>query len=171
MGMATPRSSSARRSTARMPTHRVDEGRVLVYYGGGGRGLSLNPRQRNDDSTPLAHLGRTKTWRSEACLLLKSPFWRGEMSVMENSTLLNYPLDGGRRSWGFPSRQDFGADQCLDLFGTTALVYHWKARLLYGKATHPYMPASRWVGLPYHGWNEADFRVRGTRIYLPLAIR
>jgi hypothetical protein len=51
------------------------------------------------------------------------------------------------------------------------MVYHWKARVLYGKASHPYMPASRWVGMPYHGWNEADFRVKGARIYLPLAFR
>jgi hypothetical protein len=149
----------------------LNEGWVQVYYGGGGVGVSLNPRQRNDDGTPLAHLGRTKTWRSEVCLLLKSPFWRGEISVKENSTALPYPLDGGRNSWGFPTMRPYAFDQCIDLFGAFGTVYHWRARVLYGKATQPYMPASRWVAMPYHGWNEADFRVVGSRIYLPLAIR
>jgi hypothetical protein len=149
----------------------INEGRVQVYNGGGGVGASLNPRQRNHDSTPLAHLGRTKTWRAEACLLMKSPFWRGAMSVKENSNILSHPLDGGRTSWGFPTMQAYGATQCLELLGTYGTVYHWRARVLYGKVTHPYMPASRWVGMPYHGWNEADFRTVGSRLYLPLLMR
>ncbi len=37
----------------------LDQGRVLVYYGGGGVGESLRPRQQNADDSPIAHMGRT----------------------------------------------------------------------------------------------------------------
>jgi hypothetical protein len=35
----------------------------------------------------------------------------------------------------------------------------------------PFMPASRWVTMPWTGWNEQDFRTGGDRILLPVVVR
>jgi hypothetical protein len=49
--------------------------------------------------------------------------------------------------------------------------YHWRLRTLYNPATTPFMPASRWVTVPWNGWNEEDLRTTGARIFLPLVLR
>jgi hypothetical protein len=52
--------------------------------------------------------------------------------------------------------------------------HHWRMRLRFDPVTTPWMPASRWVTIPWNGWNEADFRtaeIMGTGIYLPLVVR
>ena len=49
--------------------------------------------------------------------------------------------------------------------------YHWRVRWRYDPATTPWMPASRWVTMPWNGWNEADLRSRGSRIMLPSVLR
>ena len=62
----------------------------------------------------------------------------------------------------------------MDFYGTVipvATVYHWRARLLYNPATTPFQPASRWVTMPWNGWNEADLRTPGMRIMLPIVLR
>jgi hypothetical protein len=49
--------------------------------------------------------------------------------------------------------------------------YHWRIRLRYDPVTTPWMPASRWVTVPWNGWNEADFRLPGHRVFVPLVLR
>ena len=49
--------------------------------------------------------------------------------------------------------------------------YHWRLRFLYNPATTPFMPASRWVTIPWNGWNEADLLTAGSRLFLPLVLR
>ncbi len=44
------------------------------------------------------------------------------------------------------------------------MAYHWRLRTLYNPATTPFMPASRWVTIPWNGWNETDLRTMGSQI-------
>ena len=37
--------------------------------------------------------------------------------------------------------------------------------------TTPFLPASRWVTVPWNGWNEMDLRTAGSRVALPLVLR
>jgi len=37
-------------------------------------------------------------------------------------------------------------------------VYHWRLRLLYHPTTTPYQQYSRWLTMPWNGWQEADLR-------------
>ncbi len=37
-------------------------------------------------------------------------------------------------------------------------VYHWRVRLHYSSATTPFQQYSRWVTMPWNGWQEADLR-------------
>jgi hypothetical protein len=50
-------------------------------------------------------------------------------------------------------------------------AYHWRVRWVYNPATTPFMPASRWYFLPYHGWNEADYRTLGCLVFLPVVVK
>jgi hypothetical protein len=50
--------------------------------------------------------------------------------------------------------------------------YHWRVRLHYDPATTPFMPTSRWLTMPWNGWNETDLRTAtATRVLLPLVLR
>ena len=51
------------------------------------------------------------------------------------------------------------------------MAYHWRLRTLYKPATTPFMPASRWVTIPWNGWNETDLRTMGSRVNLPVIMR
>jgi hypothetical protein len=50
-------------------------------------------------------------------------------------------------------------------------AYHWRIRIRYRATTTPWMPAARWVTIPWNGWNEEDFRTIGTIVYLPVVLR
>jgi len=57
-------------------------------------------------------------------------------------------------------------------------AYHWRARLRYHPVTTPFQPYSRWVTMPWNGWNEQDLRVQtdptpkgGVKVFLPLVLR
>jgi hypothetical protein len=63
--------------------------------------------------------------------------------------------------------------------GTTMLItknglsannaYHWRARLIYSPVTGPFNPPrSRWVHIPWNGWNEMDLHsARQYQLFLP----
>lgn len=54
----------------------------------------------------------------------------------------------------------------------TNTVYHWRVRLHYHPATTPFQQYSRWLTMPWNGWQEQDLRTGSTPvIYLPLILR
>jgi hypothetical protein len=78
-------------------------------------------------------------------------------------------IPGGSHAWGdvlpgagtsFPSG-DLSSGQ----------PYHWRLRIRYHPGTTPFLPASRWITIPWNGWNEQDLRAGGSVIYLPLVMR
>jgi hypothetical protein len=136
------------------------EGGALLFYGGGHRGVSLNPQQtRSDFSAPIAHLGRsdrTDSFRLEVNMY--SPFGLGKAKLQCEVKPLGTPFDGtGLRQnplWlPTTNRLSYPVD---GLSGNT--VYHWRVRLRYNPATTPFQQYSRWFTAPSNGWQEADLR-------------
>ncbi len=154
--------------------HEPDEGQAFLYYGNGGRGVALRPVQRQEDNSRLAHLGLLDTYDTfQARLLQKSPFGRGGQLFEVEAKPLGVPFDGSdTQRWGGYSYSSHGSDG-YRLFDELIpdVPYHWRMRWRYDPVTTPWMPASRWMTVPWNGWNEADFRTGGSRIMLPLVLR
>jgi len=151
----------------------LNEGKAFVYYGGGGRGVSLNPRQQNNDGAPLAHLGRTRIATTVRIRWLEqSPFGRGNQAFEHGMSLLSNPGSVSIRWSGYYYPIEINESLYFSFTDCpTKTVCMWKLRWLYDPATTPWMPRSRWVTNPWNGQKEADFRAGGSIIYLPLARR
>ena len=151
----------------------INAGRVHVYFGGGGLGVNLNPRQKNSDGSLLAHLGQSKDPDSfRIYLRYKSPFWESGASLGAEYINLTNPFLGTGTYWlGYYSATN-GSEHYLPTSNLAGgEVYHWRMRLYYDKVDQPYLPASRWLAMPYHGWNEADLRTPSIDLFLPTIIR
>jgi hypothetical protein len=151
-----------------------DEGQAFLYYGNGGPGVSLHPRQQHPGGTPLAHLGLSDNVDSfRVRLRAGTPFGRGRIILECEAKPLGARFTGSDiQYWGDNQNAVPGTDKYIVphdlLFGTP---YHWRVRWRYDPATTPFMPASRWLTMPWNGWNETDFRTSGSRIMLPLLLR
>ncbi len=153
----------------------VDEGRACVYYGNGSPGVSLGPRQQHSDGEPLAHLGVSDDPQGfRVRLRASTPFGRGRIRLQVEVKPLGVAFNGsGTFIWGASQNAAPGSDKYLVthslLPGTS---YHWRVRWLYDPVTTPWMPASRWVTIPWNGWNEQDLRTFGAPpTYLPMILR
>jgi hypothetical protein len=152
-----------------------DEGHVYLYYGNGHRGVALRPRQRREDFSPLANLGRLDAFDPlRVRLIAKSPFGLGAMAPEVERKPLGVPFDGSD-TWGespYYQRHAYGHDDSVVWGGFIPdTPYHWRVRWRYDPVTTPWMPASRWVTMPWNGWNETDFRTGGGRALLPVVLR
>jgi hypothetical protein len=161
------------------PRRQVDhteEGQALIFYGNQGKGVALRLYQEAHTGRNLARLGR---------LLAGENFWLGAFAA--------YPFGRTKYRWEIetkPLRVGFDAHDTyvhgpawsslppgsfVGLLGARDLppgtAYHWRLRMRYNPATTPFMPASRWVTIPWNGWNEEDFRTAGSRLRLPLVLR
>jgi hypothetical protein len=153
---------------------KLDEGQAYLYYGNGGPGVSLRPRQQDMVNQPIAHLGQSEAWdRFDIRMAARTPFGRGGVRLEAEVKPLGVRFTGSQTLMLFfyhylPS----GTDLYQRPTGLAAdMSYHWRVRWRYDPATTPWMPASRWVTVPWNGWNEADLRTGGSRIVLPLALR
>jgi hypothetical protein len=152
----------------------TNEGHTYVYFGNGGPGVSLLPRQRTSDELPIARLGRSD--RADSLwlrMLAGNPFGRGDLLLEAEVKPLGARFTGSdTRRWGDYMDSSPGAPRLIvpaNLHADTA--YHWRLRWHYNPATTPYMPASRWLTMPWNGWNEQDLRSGGTTVFLPLVVR
>ncbi len=148
--------------------YETDEGGAFVYYGNDGPGLSLRPEQRRvDDAAPIAALGASDSPASFRLKLLgRTPFGRGKVKLEWEVKLLGSPLDGSGAKTG-PEDHDTGANG-VDLSELeTGLVdeaaYHWRVRMRYDPVTTPYAQRSRWLAIPWKGWQETALRTGGGR--------
>jgi hypothetical protein len=148
-----------------------------AYYGNGGPGLSLNPRQRrSDNSAPIAHLGMSDSDDSfRLALRGRTPFGRGKVKLQWEVKPLGTLFDGTgaqeSATW-----VDIGAQGAVlnNRVGglATGTAYHWRVRLHYHPATTPFQQYSRWLTMPWNGWQEQDLRTGSPNVvYLPLALR
>jgi hypothetical protein len=154
----------------------IDEGHAYVYFGNGGPGFGLHLRQYSQSGTRLARLGHSNTDSFRVGLRLSNPFGRGRTQPEIEAKPLGSNFTGGDTfiSGGFQFWDDL-----LPGTGTQFTSgplsfdrpYHWRMRIRYHPGTTPFMPASRWVTIPWNGWNEQDLRTGGDSIFLPLIMR
>jgi hypothetical protein len=148
---------------------------VFVYYGNGGRGVALNPRQLQYDTEPLALLGVTHSdspTRFKVIVLQKTPFGRGSISIQLEAKQVGVGFNSRGSVKSFFMNGTHGQPRSLTLYQLElGARYHWRARVLFDSATTPFMPASRWFTMPWNGNSETDFRTVGFRFYTPLVLR
>jgi hypothetical protein len=155
-------------------TDRMNEGWAFVYYGNGGPGVSLRPRQQHRGGEPLAHLGRSDDMDSfRVRLRAGTPFGRGRIVLECEVKPLGTPFTGSDTLlWGSNQNAIPGDDKYIvphDLLA--GMPYHWRVRWRYEPSTTPWMPASRWLTMPWNGWNEQDLRTAGFRVALPVVMK
>jgi hypothetical protein len=141
------------------------QGWAYVYYGNGGAGLSLRPRQlRADGSTPIAHLGKScSPHEFRLAALGRTPFGRGKVKLEWEVKQLGTPFDGTDTqkgsSWTDTGTTGANLNELVSgLLKNTR--YHWRVRLLYHPSTTPFQQYSRWLSPVWNGWEEADLYTR-----------
>jgi len=140
----------------------IDEGKAWVYYGNGGVGLSLIPRQRrSDDSAPIAPLGMADSNAFRLALLGRTPFGRAKVKLEWEVKPLGTLFDGSdtqaSNNWMDTGTAGVQISELVDSLSALS-PYHWRVRLLYHPATTPFQRNGRWLTMPWNGWNEADLR-------------
>jgi hypothetical protein len=154
----------------------VDEGRAFVYYGNRGPGLAMWPRQRQVGMTPLAPLGLVAydEW-VQLCLMRRTPMGREKVIVewqiaprgtLFTDTVSSDVITGTTGAWF-----DSGSLFCQNINVPPRGSLHWRIRLRYHPSNALGQPASRWMHVPWNGWNEADFRTPFHHVYMPLVLR
>jgi hypothetical protein len=151
----------------------AQEGRAFVFYGNASRGVPLRMRQLNESVETIAHLGKAKTDHFRVYILRPSPFGSGDIKIELEAKPLGQRFDGTNTRipilWNKPTLGSGAYIGSPDV--TPGTPYHWRVRLRYNPATTPFMSASRWVTIPWNGWNEADLLTAGSRLFLPLVLR
>jgi hypothetical protein len=153
----------------------VNEGRALIYYGNASAGVSLLPRQaRFNSGLSIAPLGESDSSNGLRIYTSpSSPFGRGGLQPETEFKPVGTPFNGSETMWvgyydnvapGVPRYTPFS-----NLFAGTA--YHWRVRMRYSPVTNPFLPASRWLTMPWNGWNETDFRTAVSAVFLPLVVK
>jgi hypothetical protein len=140
------------------------EGQVSFYYGNGRAGVPLVPRQLdNSGGAPIAPLGLLQT-DLKLEITARTPTGRGKVKLVSDVNHLSAPFNG---AWNTASSwSDTGVSgvvlQATDTSLGLAESYHWRVRLRYNLITNPFNPPnSRWIHMPWNGWNEADLRTVG----------
>jgi uncharacterized repeat protein (TIGR01451 family) len=138
-----------------------DEGRAFVYYGNEGKGLSLTPRQRRYGSPdPIAPLGMSDDRHGfRLALTGRTPYGRGRVKLEWEVKPFGTPFTGiGTSSSSY--WQDIGTSGLTINEIVSGLVagsdHHWRVRLLYDPVTLPFQQNSRWLTVPWNGWQEKD---------------
>ncbi|MBN2549710.1 MAG: FG-GAP repeat protein [Anaerolineales bacterium] len=150
----------------------TDEGKVFVFYGNGGRGVHILPIPMDVNSfTPIPRLGRSDrhdTLRGH--LAIQSPFGRGSYALEAEAQLFGLRFNANNTTaWAFWQDYPIHYVGYITLSGLeTNTLYHFRIRWRYNPATTPWMPASRWLTQPWNGWQEADLRTGGGRLFVPV---
>ena len=143
------------------------EGRAYVYYGNGGDGLDVLPRQmRADGSAPIAYLGMSDSRTAfQLRLTGRMPLGRDDVRLQWQVAPLGTPITATDVISGVSGWTDVlttGVVISQDVAGLTlSTPYHWRVRLLYRPGNALGQPASRWLHIPWAGWNETDVRTNG----------
>jgi hypothetical protein len=154
-----------------------NEGKAFLYYGNGGDGLDLRPRQWHADYwANLAPLGVSDSPNAVRLRLsARMPLGRSKVKLHWQVAPLGTPfgapgtVEGTSASWWNTAIPLQLTPMVSGL--TAGRPYHWRIRLLYLPGNRLGQPAGRWLHMPWHGWNETDFRTRPHTIHLPLITR
>jgi subtilisin-like proprotein convertase family protein len=143
----------------------TQEGAAFAYYGNGGDGLDLLPRQlRTDGSVHVAPLGLSNAHDAVQLRLTgRSPAGREPVNLQWQVAPLGIPftatavISGTSVDW--TDSLATGVVISRNVAGLTPFTpYHWRVRLLYRPGSRLGQPAGRWIHVPWNGWTEQDFR-------------
>jgi hypothetical protein len=162
-----------------------DVGLAQVYFGNGKGVSTFRPRQlRVSTAAPIAPLGNSDSQTAvRLCLTGFSPLGRETVKVEWQIAPLGTPftatgvITGTSAAWidtgdpGLPPEEIVVQVTGLQL----DTAYHWRVRLIYS-GNRLGLGASRWISMPWNGWQELDFRtaseaVEPFRVYLPTLTR
>ncbi len=141
------------------------DGRADLYYGNGGDGLEILPRQVHSDGLTIAPLGNVTT-TVKLSLIGRMPLGRADVKLQWQIAPLGtaFTATSGVISGTSTTWTDTGTDGAViteTITGLTAdTLYHWRARLLYRPGNRMGQSASRWVHISWNGWRESDFHFR-----------
>jgi hypothetical protein len=142
---------------------KAGEGGIFLFYGNGSPGLSLVPRQiRSDNTAPIAHRGKSDSQDGfRLSLLGRTPFGRSRVKGELEIKMLSQPFTG-KDLYNTGIWRDSGIDgyPFNELLWDSApsRIYHWRGRVEYQPGNIYGLVHSRWITIPWNGWNEADFR-------------
>jgi hypothetical protein len=94
-------------------------------------------------------------------LILRSPFGRSMAKLEYEAKPLGVLFDrsGLGRSATWASTYSSGSTRYEEVTGTSqSAAYHWRVRVLFRPATSPFQQWSRWMTLPWGGWQEMRLR-------------
>jgi len=150
------------------------EGEAFVYHGNGGEGLSLGMFNYNSEGVRVAHLGKLDTDQFRLSTTNRNPFGRGDSAFEIETKPLRTGFDG-ENTWvpgGQWNNPELGiGTSMISSQISSCNPFHWRLRVLYRPSTTPFMPASRWMTIPWNGWNEMDLRPSGMCVSLPIILR
>ena len=150
-------------------------GELQLFYGNGAPGKVWLLRQfKNGCSLPLHNLGST-TPNPGFCMQLTAhdPMGWGKFDVMPEVKRLAQTFDGSSSySTGYPYSTRTGATWQEWAGVGKDSHYHWRVRIKHSPVTSPFAPPlSRWLHIPWNGWNEADLTTGKYYLYAPLIKR
>jgi hypothetical protein len=138
----------------------TDEGLALLYYGNGGRGVSVRPQQRRaDDAAPIVlGLRSHSPGAFRMAALGHGPLGRAAVKLEWEVKARGRFFDGTgtQRSAAWTDSGTAGAGLSASMSGLEPGAYHWRVRFLYKTNTSPFVQASRWFSRPLNGAMETD---------------
>ncbi len=141
----------------------ADSGKAFLYYGNAGRGLVMRPRQvRTNSTAPVAPLGKSDSDDGvQLGLTARTPLGRDKVKLQWQIAPLGTPfpatpgVSGAESGWTDALPGTVITRNVAGLEPGTS--YHWRVRLLY-RPNRLGQTASRWIHIPWNGWQETDFR-------------
>jgi hypothetical protein len=149
-----------------------DGGKAELYFGNGAPGRPFLLRQLQPNGTNLHNLGGVRNDNYFSTILTAfSPSGKSLVNGQCEVKALGSNFDGTgllQTGWYITGLTGKELLQFSPLL-STGVNYHWRRRLKFDPITNPFMPVySRWMHIPWSGWNEADLRRPAFTIYLPL---
>ena len=142
----------------------ADRGRVYLYAGGDGPGVSVAPRQlRADLSAPIAPGGLAHDMSLRLAMKLRNPFGRGLVKLQwqvvplgESWNPVWHPIQDGTLWWD--SRIVPLVRSELVALPQVPGPFVWRMRVRYGIPTSPFQQHGPWLALAANGLGETDLR-------------
>ncbi len=142
----------------------TDEGAAFLYYGGGGRGVSLRPQQiRTDLSAPIAPLGLANEQTFRIGLKLRTPFGRDFVRLEWQTAPLGASFDPvsspvqREATWWNSGTAGYYRRASIALPEEPG-PYMWRARVAYFPARSPFQSHSPWFTMAANALLETDLR-------------
>ena len=149
----------------RYASSETDEGRAYAFYGNGGVGHGVAPRQREaHGSAPIDRLGRSHEHGTFAITAIgRGVLGRGDVKLEWEAKPLGARFDGTGLERADDWRNSGTAGGALlsqvSLTSPPHDMYHWRVRVRQRPTTSPFQLWGRWMAQPWGGWNETDLKV------------